>query len=133
LGTDRWTLGPEFLIGKISKKHVVGFFPSHQWDIGGSGNADVNLTTAQVFYTYLPGGGWNLGTTPIMTYDHNTSQWTIPLNFTFGKTVIWSGRPWKLSVELNYFVEKSDVFAADWFIGFNVAPVVENVLARWFK
>jgi hypothetical protein len=30
-------------------------------------------------------------------------------------------------------VEKSDAFGPEWFIGVNVAPVVENVLARWFN
>ncbi len=60
-------------------------------------------------------------------------QWAIPLNFTFGKTVIWSGRPWKLSMEVNYFVENADSFGPERFVGFNVAPVVENVLASWFK
>jgi len=51
----------------------------------------------------------------------------------FGKTVIWSGRPWKLNAEINYFVERADAFGPEWMIGFNVAPVVENVLASWFK
>jgi hypothetical protein len=31
LGSDLWTLGPEFLIGKLSKKYVLGAFPNHQW------------------------------------------------------------------------------------------------------
>jgi len=133
LGTDRYSIGPEFMIGKLTKKYVLGIFPSHLWDVGGSGDADVNVTNMQIFGTYLPGGGWNVGTSPILSYDHNTSQWTIPLNFTFGKTVIWNKRPWKISAEINYFVEQSDAFGPEWFIGINVAPVVENVLARWFN
>jgi hypothetical protein len=133
LGTDRFTLGPEIMIGKLTKKYVIGAFPNHQWDVAGSGDKDINLTTIQLFGTVLPGGGWNYGTSPILNYDHITHQWTVPLNFTFGKTVIWSGRPWKLSMELNYYVEKADSFGPEWFIGFNVAPVVENVLASWFK
>jgi len=133
LGTDRYSMGPEFMIGKLSKKYVLGMFPSYLWDVGGSGDADVNITNVQLFGTYLPGGGWNYGTSPILSYDHNNDQWTIPLNFTFGKTVIWNGRPWKLSTELNYYVERADAFGPEWFIGFNVAPVVENVLASWFK
>jgi hypothetical protein len=132
LGSDNWTLGPEVMVGKLTKKYVIGVFPSYQSDIAGSG-ADTSLTTVQAFYTYLPGGGWNLGTTPIMTFDHNSDQWTIPINFTLGKTIIWNGRPWKLSAEINYYVEQPDAFGPDWFIGFNVGPVVENVLARWFK
>jgi len=133
LGTDRYSIGPEFMIGKLSKKYVLGMFPSHMWDVGGSGDADVNLTNVQIFGTYLPGGGWNVGSSPIMSYDHNSDQWTIPLNFTFGKTVIWSGRPWKLSAEINYYVEQADAFGPQWFIGINIAPVVENVLASWLK
>jgi hypothetical protein len=133
LGTDRFTMGPEFMIGKLTKKWVIGAFPNHQWDVGGSGDRDINLTTIQLFGTVLPGGGWNYGTSPIITFDHITDQWTIPLNLTFGKTVIWSGRPWKLSAEINYYVEQADSFGPQWFIGLNVAPVVENVLASWFK
>ena len=133
LGTDRYAIGPEFLLGKLTEKYVIGIFPSHLWDVGGSGDADVNVTSMQIFGTYLPGGGWNVGTSPILSYDHNSDQWSIPLNFTFGKTVIWSGRPWKLSAEINYFVESSDEFGPEWFIGFNVAPVVESVLAKLFQ
>ena len=133
LGTDRLSMGPEFMIGKLSKKYVVGIFPNHQWDVGGGGDAEINVTTIQLFGTYLPGGGWNLGTSPIITLDHETDQWTIPVNFTAGKTVIWNGKAWKISGELNYYVEKSDTFGAEWFLGFNIGPVVENSLASWFK
>ncbi len=132
LGTDRYTLGPEALVGKITKKYVIGAFPNHQWDIGGSGDADISLTTVQLFGTYLPEGGWNVGTAPIMTYDHISNQWTVPINFQFGKTIIRGGRPWKLSMEINYYVEQPDTFGPEWMIGFNVAPVVENGLAKWF-
>lgn len=132
LGSDRWTLGPEFLLGKISPKYVVGLFPNHQWDIAGSGDADINLTTITAFYTYLPGDGWSVGTAPIMNYDWNSDQWTIPLQLNAGKTVMWNGRPWKLNAELNYYVEKADAFGADWMLGINIAPVVKNGMAKWF-
>ena len=133
LGSKRYTIGPEILIGKITQNYVIGAFPNHQWDVGGSGDADISLTTIQIFGTYLPGGGWNVGTAPIMSYDHISNEWTIPLNFQFGKTVIAGGQPWKLSMEVNYFVEQAEAFGPEWMIGFNVSPVVENVLASWFK
>jgi len=132
LGTDRWTLGPELLIGKAAPKHILGLFPNHQWDIGGSGDADINLTSIQVFYTYLPGAGWNVGSGPTITYDWESEQWTVPLQINAGKTVVLNGRPWKLSVEVNYYVEKSDAFGPEWMLSFNVAPVVKNSLAGWF-
>lgn len=133
LGTDLYTLGPEFLIGKITPNWVIGAFPSHQWDIGGSGEGEINATNVQLFGTVIAGGGWTYGTSPNMSYDHNASQWTVPLNFNFGKTVISNGRPWKLSMEINYYVDRPDAFGPEWMIGFNIAPVIENPLAKWFK
>jgi hypothetical protein len=133
LGSDRYTLGPEFLIGKITPKYVIGAFPNHQWDIGGSGDKSISLTTMQLFGTIIPGGGWNYGTSPIISYDWITDQATIPLNFNFGKTVIWGSSPWKLSVEFNYYIEQADNFGPEWMIGFNISPVVKNRLAEWFK
>jgi hypothetical protein len=132
LGTDRWTLGPELLIGKISPKYVLGLFPNHQWDVTGSGDANINLTSIQAFYTYLPGGGWSVGSGPIITYDWEGEQWTVPLQINGGKTVILNGRPWKFSVELNYYIEKPDAFGPEWMLSLNVAPVVKNGLAGLF-
>jgi len=129
LGTDRWTLGPELLIGKASSSSVYGLFPNHQWDIGGSGNTDISLTSIQAFYTYLPGGGWNVGSGPTITYDWEAEQWMVPLQINAGKTVAINGRPWKFSVELNYYVEKSDAFGPEWMLSLNIAPVVKNGLA----
>jgi len=93
LGSKRFTLGPELLIGKITPKWVLGLFPNHQWDIGGSGNTDINLTSIQIFYTYLPGGGWSIGSGPSITYDWENEQWTVPLQINAGKTVVLNGRP----------------------------------------
>jgi len=132
LGSKRFTLGPELLIGKLDPKYVLGLFPNHQWDIGGSGDADINLTTIQIFYTYLPGGGWSVGSGPIITYDWENEQWTVPLQINAGKTVVWGGRPWKLSAELNYYVEKADAFGSEWMLSLNVAPVVINRIASLF-
>ncbi len=132
LGTGHWTLGPEILLGKITEDYVVGIFPNHQWDVAGWGDNPVNLTSIQLFGTLLPGGGWSIGTAPIITYDWNSDQWNIPLNLTIGKTVIWNDQPWKIGAELNYYVESSNSFRAEWMFGINISPVVENILAKIF-
>ncbi len=129
LGSGQWTLGPELLIGKLNPKWVLGLFPNHQWDVAGWTENTINVTSIQAFYTYLPGGGWSVGTGPTMTYDWESEQWTLPLQVNAGKTVVWNGRPWKLSAEVNYYVEKADAFGPEWMISFNIAPVVKNGLA----
>jgi hypothetical protein len=132
LGAGQWTLGPELLIGKLNPKWVLGLFPNHQWDVTGWTENTINITSIQAFYTYLPGGGWSVGTGPTITYDWESEQWTVPLQVNTGKTVVWNGRPWKLSVEANYYVEKADAFGPEWMISFNIAPVVKNGLASLF-
>ena len=68
-----------------------------------------------------------------MSYDHENSQWTLPINLTVGKTVILKGRPWKLGAEINYLVDQPDAFGPEWLFGINIAPVVENVFAQMFR
>lgn len=133
LGAGQWAVGPEILLGKVSEDYVIGILPSHQWDVGGWGDSQVNISSAQVFATYLPGGGWNVGTAPIMSYNWDSGEWTLPLNLSFGKTVMWGDTPWKISAEINYYSERPDAFGPEWMIGLNFAPVVENVMAGWFR
>ena len=132
LGTDRWTLGPEMLIASSYSKGLYGIFPNHQWDVAGSGDATINLTTIQPIFVYLPGGGWNVGSGPAITYDWENEQWTVPLQINVGKTIVLNGRPWKLSFEINYYIEQPDAFGPEWMISFNIAPVVKNGLANLF-
>lgn len=132
LGTRRWSIGPELLVGKLTKTTVLGIFPNHMWDFAGSGAGSVNTTTAQFFGIYLPGGGWNVGSVPIITYEWEKDQWTIPLNLQVGKTVKWGKQPWKLSLEVNYYVEKNDAIGPEWMVGINISPVVKNPFQKFF-
>jgi len=93
LGTGKWTLGPEIIVGKATSKSTFGIFPNHQWDIAGSGNVEINKTTTKLFYTYLPGGGWSVGSGPDIVYNWANEQWTVPLQINTGKTVVFSGKP----------------------------------------
>ncbi len=120
-------LGPEALFAKFEKWGLYGIFPSHQWNVAGWGeNKSYSNTQIQAFLTFLPGGGWNVGSTPIMNYDWKVSQWTVPLNLTVGKTIILGKTPVKLAVEVNYYVERPDAFGPKWMVGLNVTPVVPN-------
>jgi hypothetical protein len=125
------TLGPELLYGRISKEKIWGLFPSHQWDI--DGDNDVNLTTMQLFYFLFGEAGLTYGTSPIMSFDHEEEEWTVPVNLTVSKTIAIGGRPWKIGGEINYYVEQPDAFGPEWMISFSIAPVVKNALAEWFE
>ena len=125
-------LGPEVLVAKFEKWGLYGIFPSHQWSVAGWGeNRSYSNTQLQGFLTFLPGGGWNVGSTPIMNYDWKSKDWTIPLNLTVGKTMKFGEMPVKVQFELNYYVEQYDAFGPEWMLGINLTPVVRNVLNTW--
>ena len=133
LGIDKLTLGPDILFGRVTKEYVLGIHPSHQWDIGGSGDEDVSFSSAQLFGLSLLGKGWTIGTNPTITYDWEQSEWEIPINLIVTKTVIIGGRPWKFGTEFNYYVDQDSDFGPRWMFSFNITPVIENGLAKWFK
>ena len=148
LGSEFWTLGPGFQLGLITEKSIFGIFVNHQWDIAGDGrsspelpflrrastdDAKISLTAIQLFGVILPGGSWTFGSMPIMTYNHESDDWTVPVHLTAAKTYIINGRPWEFSMDLNYYVERPDAIAPEWMVGFNVAPVMENIFAKWFE
>jgi hypothetical protein len=131
LGSGKWSLGPEILLGKFEKWGVYGIFPSHQWDVAGWGDRSVNATSIQTFLAFLPGDGWSISSQPIMDYDWQASQWTIPVNLTVSKTLKAGKTPLKVSLEADYYVEQSDVFGPEWMIGLKITPVVENFIQSW--
>jgi hypothetical protein len=133
LGKDLWSAGPEILIGKITNTYVLGAFPNHQWDFAGDGDGDVSLTSSQFFGIYLPGGGWSVGSAPIITYDWKIDEWTAPINLSLGKTEIFGGRPWKIGFEINYYADQPDAFGPEWMVGIDITPVVQNKLVQWLK
>jgi hypothetical protein len=129
LSSETWTMGPEVFFGKITKTFVAGALISHVWDV--SGPAETSLTSIQPMLTYLPGNAWAIGTAGTSTYNWESEQWTIPLQLQISKTVKIGKMPLKLALEGNYYVEQSDALGQEWMIGFNITPVVPNVVAGW--
>lgn len=110
---------------------MLGVFTNHQWDA--SGPRETSLTTIQPIATFLPGGGWAIGTAGSMTYNWVAAQWTIPLQLQVSKTVKLGKLPVKVAMEASYYLEKSSNLGQDWMIGFNLTPVVPNVVAKWLS
>lgn len=126
-------LGPEALVAKFEPWGVYGILPSHQWDVAGWSDTNFSNTQVQGFLRFLPGGGWNVGSSPIMNYDWETEEWTIPLSLSASKTVLFNGTPIKLEFEVNYYVSQPDAFGPDWMISLNVTPVVNNFINQWIR
>ena len=96
-------------------------------------DAPYSNTQIQLFLKFLPGGGWNVGTAPIMNFDWESEDWTIPLNLTVSKTPPFGNTPLKIELELNYYVEQPDAFGPEWMVGLNLTPVVPNFIEGWIR
>ncbi|GAM66398.1 possible neuromedin U precursor [Vibrio sp. JCM 19236] len=126
---NQYAMGPEFFVGKLSGKRVFGALTSHQWGFNADkGVEQTNRTAMQLMWVEIAGGGWTYGSAPQLSYDWNNDQAEIPLNLMLSKTVIMGQRPWKLGMEVNYYVEKAQ-HRPDFMFSFSIAPVVENRLA----
>lgn len=123
-------LGPEVLFAKFEKWGLYGIFPSHQWDVTGWSDKQYSNTQIQLFLNFLPGGGWNVGTAPIMNHDWVAEEWTIPLNLSVSKTLKYGNTPVKVGLELNYYVQQPDAFGPQWMVGLNITPVVPNFIDK---
>ena len=129
----QFRLGPEVLLAKFTKWGILGIFPGHQWDLAGWNDDYYSTTKTQFFLIALPGDGWSYGTTPTVYYDWKSHDWTIPLHFKIGKTVIHDIMPVKYEIEINYFVEQPDEFGPEWLISLDITPVVPNFIENWIK
>lgn len=127
---DQWRLGPEVFFGLARKWGVVGALINHQWEVGGSNEADFSSTSMNYFYAFPLGKGANIGAGPIISYNHEAQdtdqRWSIPLGIGYSKTRITGSNVNKYKVELQYFIEQPDAFGPQWLVKFSWTPVVKN-------
>jgi len=129
IGGEQWRLGPEFFGGIIRDWGLVGALVNNQWDVGGSNDVNYSVMTAQYFYAYGLGKGWQFASSPVITYDSEAvsgQRWTVPLGIGIAKTTTLGGTHWKFQGQLQYYVEQPDAFGPDWLFKFTFTPVVKN-------
>ncbi len=135
LGGNQWRLGPEGFGGIIRKWGLVGALVSHQWNVGGSNDTYYSTTTSQYFYAIGLGNGWQLASSPVISYDWQADKdeaWTVPVGFGVAKTTRIGNMPWKFQFQVQKYVVTPDTFGPDWLVKFTITPVVKNVLASLF-
>jgi hypothetical protein len=128
-------LGPEVLLAKSEKWGIWGVFPNHQWNVAGWGEntPSYSTTTVQPIFVTLPGGGWKIGSEPIMSYDWRTSKWTAPVQLLVGKTIKIGDTPVGIDFEVNYYFSQPDAFGPKWMFAVNITPVVPNFINNWIR
>lgn len=129
LGKNQWQVGPAALAGILKKWGVIGVLWQHWWGFGApEGEEKVNVGTAQLFYWFSAGKGWQIGGSPVTTANYvqgSDISFVLPLNFGVAKTVLAGNLPIKFTVQGQYFVTRPDVLGQSWGVFFQITPVIK--------
>lgn len=126
---DQWRLGPELFGGFVRKWGVAGALVSNQWDVGGSNDDSYCTTTANFFYAIGLGNGWQIASSPIVTYDweaDSDNALTLPVGIGLAKTTKIKGNIWKFKIDIQKYLIQPDAFGPDWLVKLTVTPVINN-------
>ncbi len=109
LGSNVWGAGPTAAIVYMKGPWVAGALANNIWSFGGTpgrGGTRYNTFLVQPFANYNFGGGWYVGTSPIITANWLTAgnnAWTLPLGANVGRVVKIGGKlPVNLSIGAYY-------------------------------
>lgn len=88
LGTEKFGVGPTFLILKQKKEWTYGALTNHIWSVAGSDSrANVNNTFIQPFLAYNTKDAWTYGLNAESSYDWVGNHWSVPIHFTVSKLI----------------------------------------------
>ena len=147
LKSSQTTLGPEFMVAKLTKFGALGIIVSHAWGIGdptdpdattstiipddfwiaASGSTNSSVTAGQYFYTVNLKKGWQITATPTYAFNHNGSEGnklTFPLGTGFQKVIKAGKMPIRLGMQYWYYVAAPDNFGPQHQVRLTIAPVV---------
>lgn len=118
LGSSVWGAGPSVVLVYMNGPIVAGGLANNVWSFGGThgpGGNSYNTFLTQPFFNYNFGGGWYVGTSPIITADWqaNGTKWTVPIGAQAGRVI----RVGKLPINLlfgAYYNLVKPTYGGDW-------------------
>jgi len=128
IGSNVWGVGPTFVVVKLAGPIVAGGLVNNVFSMGGtSGPAATrySLFTVNPFFNYNFGGGWFVGTAPIITANwlSGGEKWTLPIGAQAGRLIKIGGKvPVNLLVGAYYNALRPE-FGATWQLRTQVALI----------
>jgi len=115
LGGEKWGLGPTFVGLKQAGPWTVGFLTNHISSFAGEDDrADVNATFVQPFLTYITPSKTTIALSTEATFDWQTDQWSVPVNFNISQLLTIGDQPVQIGAGVRYWAESADNGPDDW-------------------
>jgi hypothetical protein len=109
LGSGKWGAGPTAVALKQVDGWTVGALANHIWSFAGDGDrADVSSTFLQPFVSYTTPDAWTFGVNLESTYNWETEEWSVPVNFTVAKLTKIGEQPVSFTAGVRYWAESPD-------------------------
>lgn len=119
LGGKKWGAGPAAVVLKMAGPWTYGALANHVWSFAGdSDRPDINNTFAQPFVAYTWPSAWTFSVQSETSYNWETSDWTVPVNASVAKLVMFGKMPVSLQGGVGYWFESPEAAADDWRLRF---------------
>lgn len=94
LGGEKWGVGPTAVLLKQEGPWTYGALGNHIWSVAGNRDRrDVSSTFLQPFISYTTKDAWTFSLDTESTYDWKSKEWSVPINFTVSKLVMFGKQP----------------------------------------
>jgi hypothetical protein len=109
LGGGKWGAGPTAVVVKQIDGWTFGALANHIWSFAGDGDrADVSSTFLQPFVSYTTADAWTFGVNLESTYNWETEDWSVPVNFTAAKLTKIGRHPVSFTAGVRYWAESPE-------------------------
>jgi hypothetical protein len=106
LGADQWGIGPTAVALKQSGPWTYGALANHLWSVAGdNSNQDLNATFIQPFLSYTTKEAVTFALNTESTYDWESDQWGVPVNFMVTKVVNLGGQIASIGGGVRYWAD----------------------------
>ena len=115
LGTEKWGIGPTGVVLKQSGPWSVGTLANHIWSFAGNDSrGDVNATYLQPFVSYTTQSHTTIGVNSESTYDWESAQWSVPVNFQVGQLLKIGPQILQITAGARYWAASPDDGPEGW-------------------
>jgi hypothetical protein len=115
LGGEKWGIGPTGVVLKQAGPWTIGGLVNHIESFAGEDDrADISATFIQPFVSYITKTKTTIGLNLESTYDWESEQWAVPVNFTVNQLLKIGPQIIQVGGGIRYWAESPDGGPEDW-------------------
>ncbi len=115
IASNQWGLGVTGVALRQDGPWTVGGLANHIWSVtGNDSDGDISSTFLQPFINYTTPRATSFFINTESTYDWESEQWSVPINFGVNQLLKLGGQPVQIGGGLRYWAESPDFGPQDW-------------------